>query len=297
MRLLKNLLFASALVIGFSACDRVPYSEAYEKQPPVIVVDTNNYQPVTNYARKVLIEDYTGHTCGNCPYAATEAHRIEEAYPGKVLVMGIHCGFYALPKNYPDGSYKTDFRTDAGTLLDNEFNASAAGLPRGVVSRRKFNNSYLVLHTDWEPKVAGILSEPSPGVGISLNPKYSSSDNSLVVYTQVAFQNQVSGELKIACYVVEDSIIAWQKLYETTGKPEKNIEFYAHNHVLRGSLLPSNGKPQVTTKSTIEPGSSFKTTWQTFLPTGVNLKQAKVLTIVYRTDTKEILQAEEANIL
>lgn len=296
MRLLKNLLFASALVIGFSACDRVPYSEAYEKQPPVVVVDTNNYQPVTNYARKVLIEDYTGHTCGNCPYAAMEAHRIEEAYPGKVLVMGIHCGFFAEPKNYPNGSFKTDFRTAVGNALDNEFKASAAGLPRGVVGRRKFDNSYLLLHTDWDPKVAGILSEPSSGVGISINPKYTSSDSSLVVYTQIAFQKQISGELKIACYLLEDSIITWQKIYPTPSTSQ-NIEFYVHNHVLRGSLLPSNGQDLVTTKSTFVSGDSFKSTWQTTIPSWVKPENSKVLTIVYRTDTKEILQAEEADIL
>ena len=54
----------------------------------------NNDWPIfsenTNTNRNVLIEDYTGHHCNNCPNAATIAHDIEVANPTRVFVASIH---------------------------------------------------------------------------------------------------------------------------------------------------------------------------------------------------------------
>ena len=39
----------------------------------------------TTIYRKVLIEDYTGHKCGNCPAAARELHKLDSIYTGKIV--------------------------------------------------------------------------------------------------------------------------------------------------------------------------------------------------------------------
>ena len=49
----------------------------------------------TTIIKKVLIEDFTGFRCKNCPEAATELHAIEGLYEGKIVGIGIHVGYFA----------------------------------------------------------------------------------------------------------------------------------------------------------------------------------------------------------
>ena len=69
------------LVLLLSACDEIapPY-----KQSGGVVVVTGE--------QKVLIEDFTGFRCGNCPSAAETADNLYKAYKGKIIVIGIHSG-------------------------------------------------------------------------------------------------------------------------------------------------------------------------------------------------------------
>ena len=51
--------------------------------------------------RNVLIEEFTGKKCVNCPIGHIEAKAIEEAYPGRVWSINIHGGFYSSTE-YPN---------------------------------------------------------------------------------------------------------------------------------------------------------------------------------------------------
>ena len=51
--------------------------------------------------RNVLIEEFTGRKCINCPIGHIEAKAIEEAYPGRVWSINLHGGYYS-SLDYPD---------------------------------------------------------------------------------------------------------------------------------------------------------------------------------------------------
>lgn len=321
---MKSLWVFTLSFLVLLACDRVPYNEVHDRPVPVIPVDTvipidtttnpgdttNNpvdttakpdtvtYVAVTSFKQKVLIEDFTGHTCGNCPEAAKEAKRLEAAYAGKVVVMAVHCSFFADPKTNPSGPFTMDFRTAAGTALDDKFKVSTAGLPKGLINRGRFSTSStsILSHTEWEPKLNLALSQSSSNVGLSLNPKYDATTKRLTLYNTVKVQNGFSGQLRMAAYVVEDSITAWQKDYSLPSG-QQNVANYVHMHALRSELGPSNGVAFVSTAATIPAGASFKSTWVGVLSNVTRPAQAKVIVIVTRTDTDEIVQVEEAHLL
>ena len=71
----------------------------------------------TSFVKKVLIEDYTGFTCGNCPYAHQEAARLHDEYGDNVIVMAVHASFYANPTT----AHPYDFRTETATEWDRFF--------------------------------------------------------------------------------------------------------------------------------------------------------------------------------
>ena len=94
--------------------------------------------------KKVLIEDFTGFKCANCPDASSELHKIEEIYPDKVIGIAIHAGSFA----EPSGVFVTDFRTDEGNEIT-DFRSGA--FQPGLVC--KVPDNVLLNYTDWVVKL------------------------------------------------------------------------------------------------------------------------------------------------
>jgi hypothetical protein len=88
---MKNRLPAIlALAVFISGCDEIT---GLKRQPVV-----TSPPPGDSVVKKVLVEDYTGHTCGNCPAAARMLNdTIKPLYGDRLIVLGIHAGYFAEP--------------------------------------------------------------------------------------------------------------------------------------------------------------------------------------------------------
>ena len=110
--------FFGILLFNITSCDIVegPYMIENGTNP----VDTTS----NNFVKKVLIEDYTGHTCPNCPDAARQLEAIQDFYGDQVIGMAIHIGkAFAMP--YPSSQspkFQYEFRTKWGEEYDNFLN-------------------------------------------------------------------------------------------------------------------------------------------------------------------------------
>src|SRR5688572_579237 len=140
--ILKSCLLIFA-VITWQACDKVspPYKET-------VAAATGS--------RKVLVEDYTGHKCGNCPRASTTIYDLKATYGDNLIIMAIHAGQFAttLPAGAPYYTY--DFRTPEGNELDTDFGISTAGNPNGMVNRRVVDGSIIISSTKWVSEVSNV---------------------------------------------------------------------------------------------------------------------------------------------
>jgi hypothetical protein len=121
MKNFKILFLFFALVIFFSACEKItpPYKES-----------KGGGNDTTGVLKNVLLEDYTGHTCVNCPTAAVIAHDLKNLYGDRLIVMAVHAGYFADP--HP-GIFENDYRTQAG----NEWNTffGFQNYPSGLIDR------------------------------------------------------------------------------------------------------------------------------------------------------------------
>ena len=74
----RTLLLVSIVALMFQGCDKIdaPYLEK-----PVI----NDTTDTNTYVQKVLIEDFTGHRCGNCPRAHEALKALEDLYGSKIV--------------------------------------------------------------------------------------------------------------------------------------------------------------------------------------------------------------------
>lgn len=239
--------------------------------------------------RKVLVEDYTGHTCGNCPYAADVLHALECQWGDRVVPLAVHVGFFAEPQNYPDGRYATDFRTPTGNQWNTEFGNSAQGLPNGLINRRQEGGSFPQSYTVWAAQVANLLALP-PEATLTMTNTYSAGSRTVNTSIDVtALTNMNSGPYNIIVVLTEDSVTDWQKDYDPDLEDE-NVPDYAHMSVLRDNFSTTWGDQVGSgnlTQGTVENVSMSLT-----IDPEWDENHCNVVAFIYRTDNKEVIQAE-----
>ncbi len=288
---MKKILFiALAISASFSACDVLegPFDE-----------QTNNTIDTTKPLRKILLEDYTGHTCGNCPCAAEEAKKLDSIYGERVIVVATHVGFFAEP--YPSGSkFRSDYRTTAGEELATAFdvgcNTCGIGLPAGMVSRTKYNNDRVLSSTAWASAIAQL--DTAVVAEMEMSKTYNVTSRTVNISIEIKYLKAASAEHQLVLYAVEDSVINWQKFYAQCSPTGNNTDIsnYVHRHLLREAVNSTWGDKLYTINTIIPKGySTTKTYTQTLDPTW-NDKHMSYVAFIQDNVTKEVIQVEEIHL-
>ena len=246
--------------------------------------------------RKVLIEDYTGHKCGNCPAAARELRKLDSIYTGKIVPMAVHAGFYAAVTPASNPPYPTDFKSQAGTDFDTFFGNSLAGNPNGLVNRTGYGSaSFIKQWSDWGTSAYSMMSMPAD-FKISISNTYNSSTNQVTTVVTTKAINTKTGIFNLVVVLTEDSIVAEQIDYSLP-MGSQYVSNYEFNHVLRGAVNSTWGDQIVA--ASINANDSVVKTYSNFqLSAGWKSKKCKVVAFVYDAGATsltqyEVLQAEE----
>ena len=235
-------------------------------------------------ARKVLLEDITGHTCNNCPAATDLALGLQSVYGHDLILVGVHASAFAEPQAPP---FDTDFRTVAGEEYLTTFGVSS--LPAGLVSRRPFNNSVVVGTGNWGSAVAEIINTPAEVEVLFDTVNYTVGTNTVEFTIKVVPVNDLTGGHNLTVYLTEDSVIDAQ--IDARVQPPEVLD-YVHRHVLRGNVNGTWGDAVGT--GTLTAGDTITLPYTYVLPANVlDAAHCALVAYVYRTDTYEVLQAEE----
>jgi hypothetical protein len=253
---------AIALILQFGSCDKI------EEDDFLQIADTTTIVENDNFIKKIIIEDFTGHKCSNCPEAAEELHTIQNIYEGKIIGIGVHAGFFAIPST----SYPADYNTNEGTEISSFFNVQEN--PIGMVNRVEG----LLSVPNWLEKVDEQLAlEPSIGILLS------ESNNTITVEAKTL--QTINDDLSLVVCVTESGIISKQAI------PGGAIDDYEHNHVLRkhlngtwGDVVPLNSQELQTFTFNL----SLDQDWVR--------ENCHVIAYVYNNSSMEILQAEEIHL-
>lgn len=240
--------------------------------------------------KKVVIEDFTGHQCGNCPRAHEKLEEFEELYGDDLIVISIHAGGFA--SVFSALGYEADYTTDMGDELESHYGADLEGLPIGMVNRRQWpDGNVLQKFGSWGTQIGAILSE-SPEMSIEMEAALSTDGSNVEAEIDVEYFATGGANHNIVVLVTEDSIVSKQSDYDLSSG---YVAEYAHRHMLRGSVtqgawgVPLKGS-QIFAGETIERTFSF--------PVDPEWKTDKLYLIAFITDnvTREILQAEEIHL-
>ncbi|MBL7921172.1 MAG: Omp28 family outer membrane lipoprotein [Bacteroidia bacterium] len=268
------------MALIFASCDKVDY--------PAESVNTDKDSTSGNtYIRKVLLEDYTGHKCGNCPAAAIVAENLYEQYKGKVITIAVHAGFFAKTSS----THPTSYTTTAGNDWDGStgFAVSAVGNPNGMVNRKNYaGNGLIQKETKWPTTVALAINDTYI-LGLSIKPNYNESTRMLSTDVTAKFKTSYPNNVKLSLIIIEDSIIGPQTDYS---KNPDYIPNYVFMHMLRESINGSWGTDLKTTP--IAAKDSVKLSFNNFAIKNLfNDKRLYLVAFAYDATNKEILQVEK----
>ena len=294
----KSILFYLGFIISMAyivSCDKVenpiPDNLIVATPDSGIVWDDSNESIPNNDQRFVLLEEYTGHTCPNCPEGADTAKSIASRYSPRVVLVAIHAGFFA-EFDPSDSKYFTNFKTEMGDELDNLFDPKS--YPRGTINRLKFDDEWAIKLNLWEDKVTEVLGSSKPIANISIKNLY--DDSTDIVRSQVIVEwtdQAVEGtEYDLQIVITEDKIIDWQK------DLGDNIPDYEHNHVLRASINGLYGQKLIAPPA----GGSVvaDTLIQNFNPPAnvIDIRNCNVVAFLFKPGPNdfEVMQVNEAHI-
>lgn len=187
-----------------------------------------SYKVTTNEQKRgILLEEFTGSFCPNCPDGHAVSQSVARGYGGQVQLVSIHTGHYS-----PD---KGDFilRTDDGEEIAAHFKPS--GFPTGMISRHEFSNNIVHGRAGWKSLTAKLKDDVAT-VNLYAEATYDDADRQLKIHTEgYSTVDNSAKDMRLNILITQDYIKGYQK-----GSVEGDN--YIHMHVLRDYITPAEGE-------------------------------------------------------
>lgn len=281
---MKRIIYSLLAILLLNACDKV--DEPFENKKTTTNSDSlkfdTSYSEFNSAKRVLVLEEFTGYRCSNCPAGTLIAHQLEQTYSDQLILLSIHASSdFAAPLNNPDGSFTTDFRTTEGEEYLTAFEVE--NFPSGMISRLYKDNKYTVGKDEWEARILD-LKDDAPKYRLSAMNLYNDSLQLLKTSVHIERNVGITENVKILLLLIENGIIDWQI------DGVNILSNYEHNHVLRASMNGIWGADLTFVNDTVN------YTTETILNSAWNKDSMELVILLYDATTKEVWQANELEI-
>ena len=219
-------LLILSIGIMLNSCDIIdePFKDSIS---PIDTVGLVQSDTIIQTQKAVLIEDFTGHRCKNCPKASKAINELDSLFDSQVIPLAIHAG----PSNFTgvNNEYPTDFTTEYSDDLATHFGISA--MPMGLVQRIDYPNSHQKTYTAWSG-ITNLELAKSPEALFTLSTEYDAPNRIGVLNYSVEMISNQSNPLWVAVYIKETGIISPQLMPNNSRN-----ETYVHKNVFRSAPL------------------------------------------------------------
>lgn len=214
---LKNNIYNKfaicAAALSLMACSNIDEDDRFIEVEPVEV------------AKRVLIEDFTGQRCVNCPNASEMIESLQEQYGEEnVIAVGIHSG----PFSKTASGRPLSLWTETGDYYFNSWNIDAQ--PTGVIDRKTVSSTY----QSWGTIVRDALQASAP-LTLGATTSYDEATRTVTINVNAKGVLDVTGKLQL--WLIEDNITDMQAMPD--GSINNN---YVHNHVFRTAVNGQDGE-------------------------------------------------------
>ena len=235
----------------------------------------------TTKGRSVLIEDYSGVGCVNCPGAAHTISEAAKAHGNKVVIVALHGlnkGIGTRPKEDPKGLYCTEAATYLERLQLNS-------LPVATFNRRSLasngGKAYSSSAPQWPAEMQAVRELPQL---YKIDLQVSESNCKVTAQcTATALEGAevaTDAELYLQLWLIEDNIIAPQHF--ASGLKED----HQHNHIFRQTLNGIDGEAYQLGKSYDKTSAIEREV--------INPDHCSVVAILYDHKTGEVYEVAKA---
>ena len=252
------------------------------------VPDPNNAPAVSavpdHFDQKIIIENFTMTTCGQCPLANIYLDSLIRFNPERIYSVSMH-----IDDIMADTSLNQSF--SGLNYYDSLFNPLHL-YPSGTVNRRI--NSLSDLSPDqWAIKTFTTLSQV-PACGIALEAELLQG-NSIQLNVHVGFADNLYGQYRIHAYVVQNEVVSGDSIYDQLNDfssegvtPDSTfalywmndtIHLYRHKNVFKRNVTPEGVEGRIIPEALMTKGNSYVTSFAIDL-TGINTDNSYIIVFV-----------------
>ena len=213
------------------------------------------------FKRNVMVEDYTGVWCGNCPrvvVALDQASQQLGTNEEQLIKVAIHRS----SSNPTDASYDP-YNFDASAFEPN------GGYPKAYINRK----------TRWTPleynNLGMVVTQTQINKRLGLKLKTETINNAIKLKVDGLFSDNFS-QLSLIVYQLESGFVYDQVNYTTFFNGDDIIQNFVHDHVLRNILTNANGDA-ISNSST---GTEFSREFSIPLNTITNSQNAEFVAFI-----------------
>lgn len=265
---IKYMIWAAVAGACFCACSDIKVDDRYLSVDSVVP------------ERAVLIEDFTGQNCVNCPAAHEVIELLVDQYGDKVIPVSIHCGGFGVSVDLTRYPNYIGLMEAEGTELNDRYHITE--WPKGVID----GQGGAVNPDEWAARVREDLSKPST-VNIEVEAVYNPLNNKVDISS--TFHPTADFDGRISIWVTESDIVAFQR-----DKDKGRIPDYVHNNVFRATLTGIEGERYklkaniyATDERSFEVIDSDKQKWN----------PDNLAVVVFLSDEQGVVQAAKANVV
>lgn len=239
--------------------------------------------------KNVLIEEFTGVRCPNCPQGHVIIANIKSQNPNRVVSVSFH-PINSLGAPYPFSN--EDLRNQKAQILF-DFLGQIGLQPASGIDRTLFNGETKILldKSKWTTYVNQQLALTTP-VNVILDRSYDSTTRELTIIAELHYTQPVSEQNKITVVLSESNIV--------TPQLDNSIidTFYVHKDVLRDVISDTQGDllntPQLTS---FEAGRVIKKVYKKVLDAAWKPENMHIVAYVHEfQNSKVVYQAKEISV-
>tara|TARA_B110000046_G_scaffold73780_1_gene81629 strand:- start:7894 stop:8799 length:906 start_codon:yes stop_codon:yes gene_type:complete len=299
---MKNLILFISISLFIFSCDKV--TNPYEHIDAVVVDSCDAVFNDTTYAdssvniKRILIEDFTGHKCPNCPAGTDIANVVVAKYPNTVLIAAIHnSGSFSEPD--PEDGFPANYETVAGEKFMIKFKLGS--FPNGLLNRKDFSGGTAISPAvgilQWESTIDNLMGDNTymtPTFEMKVMSTYNANCRIVTVYPKIKTLSAQPGDYNVVVYILESKIISPQ---EDNRVNPPVIQDYEHNHMLRAAF-PQDGDGKTIFSNPSADEDFIETEGIKYvLPESWVVENCELLVLITSIDTDEIVHIEELHLM
>lgn len=300
MKTYQTLLLLAAAGLGLAACDDVAEAdriiegptETFAVVPDTVTMTVDGEEFTYIDEHRLLIEDFTGWKCVNCPNVANFlTTSITPIYPS--VLVSLHMTSNSFSSGHPNNLCCASADSIADWIYGSSI-ASMMSLPSVTIDNVPYGDSPFVSDDNSLSGLAmmrysdGNLYYSVPKVGIALNVTSDAADQ-YSISTLINYPRAANGQYTLRLWLIQDNVISLMQASSTGW-----VRNYTNHGVLREVI---NGSYEGQTVTLDGEGKAVAHTRLDITGKGYAAGYCYVVALVTDTDGSEVLNCNKAKLI